>query len=102
MVGLRVLVFAHRPRIGERRRTIQGVKSPGETQVRVAVRELVEGEGGDAEAGFGAVEVGDDGVGEEFGVAGAEFDGFEDELHDTGRPRATSSRSSGRRHGSRG
>ena len=34
--------------------------------------------------GFGAVEVGDDGVCEEFGVARAELDVLEHELHDRG------------------
>ena len=38
----------------------------------------------DAEAGFGAVEIGDNGVGQKFRVAGAELDVFEDEFDDLG------------------
>ena len=61
-----------------------GTALPSQAKVRITIRKFVEGERGDAEAGFGAVEVGDDGVGQEFGVAGAEFNVFEHELHDRG------------------
>lgn len=55
---------------------------PRKVKTRVPRGEFVEGERCHAQSGFGAVEVGYYGVGEEFGVTWAQFHGFEDELDD--------------------
>ena len=55
---------------------------PGKPQIWVALRELFQRERRNPQARFTAVEVGDDGVGQEFGVARAKLDFLEDELHD--------------------
>ena len=68
--------------LGDLSTTRQSKCLPGQSQTWIPRRKLVKRERRHAEAGLRAIEVGDDGIGEEFGVTWAEFDLLEDEFHD--------------------